>query len=82
MNIRALRLHHFGPVKPDEYDWWNRPYRVFEPGEGATPLDIKPETNSPLATTDEGQAPLHSRQNRERKIRFYKCDLNPLMWEF
>ena len=30
MYIRALKDHHFGPIKRDEYDWWNRPYRVFE----------------------------------------------------
>ena len=82
MNIRALRLHHFGPVKPDEYDWWNRPYRVFEPGEGATPLDIKSlKQTHPLLPPMRVKHP-YIRDKTERKIRFYKCDLNPLMWEF
>jgi hypothetical protein len=82
MNIKALNNHQFGPIKADEYDWWNRPYRVFEPGQGMTPLDVKQiKQTHPVIPPIRDKNP-DIREKSTKKIHYFKSELRPLMCEF
>ena len=73
MYIRALKDHHFGPIKRDEYDWWNRPYRVFEAaGKNITPLEIKQlKDTHPILPPMRVKNP-DIREKSSKKIHYFK----------